>query len=196
MPVLFAVIPVYDEPHTLASCVANVMAVQLPAQWSLKVIVVDDASGSDTATVAGELAQQYEGANSQFQLLTHAVNLGKGAALRTGFAAALQQAGEHDAIITQDGDLEYDPNDYPALLGALGHEPLSAVFGNRWEHARGGGMWRIFHAAVNRLLTFLSNQITGLDINDMETGYKLFARHCCEKFCRCSRRIALALSRR
>ena len=174
MPVLFAVIPVYDEPHTLASCVANVMAVQLPAQWSLKVIVVDDASGSDTATVAGELAQQYEGANSQFQLLTHAVNLGKGAALRTGFAAALQQAADTDAVITQDGDLEYDPNDYSALLGALGHEPLSAVFGNRWEHARGGGAWRIFHAAVNRLLTFLSNQITGLDINDMETGYKLF----------------------
>ena len=174
MPVLFAVIPVYDEPHTLALCVANVMAVQLPAQWSLKVIVVDDASGSDTATVAGELAQQYEGANSQFQLLTHAVNLGKGAALRTGFAAALQQAADTDAVITQDGDLEYDPNDYPALLGALGHEPLSAVFGNRWEHARGGGAWRIFHAAVNRLLTFLSNQITGLDINDMETGYKLF----------------------
>jgi hypothetical protein len=174
MPVLFAVIPVYDEPHTLAQCVANVMAVQLPPQWSLKVIVVDDASGSDTATVAGELAQQYEGANSQFQLLTHAVNLGKGAALRTGFAAALQQAADTDVVITQDGDLEYDPNDYSALLGALSHEPLSAVFGNRWEHARGGGVWRIFHAAVNRLLTFLSNQITGLDINDMETGYKLF----------------------
>ena len=174
MPVLFAVIPVYDEPHTLALCVANVMAVQLPAQWSLKVIVVDDASGSATANVAGELAQKYEGAHSQFQLLTHAVNLGKGAALRTGFAAALQQAADTDVVITQDGDLEYDPNDYPALLGALGHEPLSAVFGNRWEHARGGGAWRIFHAAVNRLLTFLSNQITGLDINDMETGYKLF----------------------
>ena len=174
MPVLFAVIPVYDEPHTLAQCVGNVMAVQLPAQWSLKVIVVDDASGSDTATVAGELAQQHEGANSQFQLLTHAVNLGKGAALRTGFAAALQQAADTDVVITQDGDLEYDPNDYSALLGALGHEPLSAVFGNRWAHARGGGAWQIFHAAVNRLLTFLSNQITGLDINDMETGYKLF----------------------
>lgn len=174
MPVLFAVIPVYDEPHTLALCVANVMAVQLPAQWSLKVIVVDDASGSDTANVASELAQLYQGANSQFQLLTHAVNLGKGAALRTGFAAALQQASDTDAVITQDGDLEYDPNDYPALLGALGREPLSAVFGNRWAHARGGGAWRIFHASVNRLLTFLSNQITGLDINDMETGYKLF----------------------
>lgn len=174
MPVLFAVIPVYDEPHTLALCVANVMAVQLPPRWSLKVIVVDDASGSDTATVAGELAQLYQGANSQFQLLTHAVNLGKGAALLTGFAAALQQAGDHDAIITQDGDLEYDPNDYPSLLDALGSDPLAAVFGNRWAHTRGGGAWRIFHASVNRLLTFLSNQITGLDINDMETGYKLF----------------------
>ena len=94
MPVLFAVIPVYDEPHTLALCVANIMAVRFPAQWSVKVIVVDDASGSDTANVASELAQLYQGANSQFQLLTHAVNLGKGAALRTGFAAALQQAGE------------------------------------------------------------------------------------------------------
>ena len=56
MPVLFAVIPVYDEPHTLALCVANIMAVRFPAQWSVKVIVVDDASGSDTANVASELA--------------------------------------------------------------------------------------------------------------------------------------------
>ncbi len=174
MPVLFTVIPVYDEPHTLAQCVANVMAVQLPPQWSLKVIVVDDASGSATAAVASELAKLYETTNDQFQLLTHSVNLGKGAALRTGFATALQQACDTDAVITQDGDLEYDPNDYPALLNALGNEPLAAVFGNRWTHARGGGAWQIFHTAVNRFLTFLSNQITGFDIGDMETGYKLF----------------------
>ena len=174
MPVLFAVIPVYDEPHTLALCVANVMAVQLPAQWSLQVIVVDDASGAATATVAREISQLYKGSNSQFELLTHAVNLGKGAALRTGFERALQQASDMDAVITQDGDLEYDPNDYPTLLNALSSEPLAAVFGNRWGHALGGGVWRIFHTGVNRLLTFLSNQITGFDISDMETGYKLF----------------------
>ena len=132
MPVLFAVIPVYDEPHTLALCVANVMAVQLPPQWSLQVIVVDDASGAATATVAHELSKLYQGANPQFELLTHAVNLGKGAALRTGFERALQQASDMDAVITQDGDLEYDPNDYPALLNALANEPLAAVFGNRW----------------------------------------------------------------
>jgi hypothetical protein len=174
MPVLFAVIPVYDEPHTLAQCVANVMAVQLPPQWSLKVIVVDDASGIATAAVASELAKLYETTNDQFQLLTHSVNLGKGAALRTGFATALQQACDTDAVITQDGDLEYDPNDYSALLNALGNEPLAAVFGNRWAHTRGGGAWQIFHTTVNRFLTFLSNQITGFDIGDMETGYKLF----------------------
>ena len=174
MPVLFAVIPVYDEPHTLALCVANVMAVKLPSQWSLQVIVVDDASGTATATVARELSQLYQGANPQFELLTHAVNLGKGAALRTGFERALQKATDMDAVITQDGDLEYDPNDYPALLNALTNEPLAAVFGNRWGHALGGGVWRIFHTGVNRLLTFLSNQITGFDISDMETGYKLF----------------------
>ncbi len=174
MPVLFAVIPVYDEPSTLAQCVANVFVVQLPPQWTLKVIVVDDASAAATATVARELTKLYPDENSRFQLITHAANLGKGAALRTGFSAALQQASHDDAVITQDGDLEYDPNDYPAMLEALTKEPLSAVFGNRWGRAHGGGAWRIFHTGVNRLLTLFSNQITGLDISDMETGYKLF----------------------
>ncbi|MCE9619415.1 MAG: glycosyltransferase family 2 protein [Planctomycetes bacterium] len=174
MPVLFAVIPVYDEPHTLEPCVERVMAVRLPNGWSLKVIVVDDASGSATADVAQRLSHLHRQVGSQFELFTHATNRGKGAALRTGFARVLELAGEADAVITQDGDLEYDPGDYPALVGALSDEPMSAVFGNRWAQSAPVGAGRTFHAGVNRLLTFLSNQITGLRINDMETGYKLF----------------------
>jgi hypothetical protein len=174
MPVLFAVIPVYDEPLTLAPCVERVMAVRLPPGWSLHVIVVDDASAGATAAVARELDAFHRGSGSMFELFTHATNRGKGAALRTGFARVLELARDEDAVITQDGDLEYDPADYPALLHALDNAPLSAVYGNRWLRSQPDRAWRVLHTAVNRLLTFLSNQITGLAVGDMETGYKLF----------------------
>ena len=108
------------------------------------------------------------------ELLRHARNRGKGAALRTGFDRALTLARDDDAVLTQDGDLEYDPADWSALLEALPSGSMSAVIGDRWAHPHDGSAWRHLHTLVNRALTGLSNLLTGLRVNDMECGFKLF----------------------
>ena len=77
-------------------------------------------------------------------------------------------------MLTQDGDLEYDPADWPALLAALPAHAMSGVIGDRWAHPHDGSLWRRLHTAVNRALTGLSNLLTGLRVNDMECGFKLF----------------------
>ena len=105
------------------------------------------------------------------KIVFHEVNQGKGAALRTGFAAATG-----DAVIVQDADLEYDPQDYPRLLQPLLDGRADVVFGSRFQ---GGGPHRVcffWHMVGNKFLTLLSNMATNLNLTDMETCYKLFRR--------------------
>ena len=105
------------------------------------------------------------------KVLYHEVNQGKGAALRTGVAAATG-----DAVIIQDADLEYDPNEYPKLMQPMLQEKADVVFGSRFS---GGEVHRVFyywHRIGNFVVTTLSNVLTDLDLTDMETGYKLFRR--------------------
>jgi dolichol-phosphate mannosyltransferase len=173
VPTLFVVIPVFEEPHTLEPCVRRAIAAPLPTGWVARLLLVDDASGSATAEVADRLAEEFR-ARGRLELLRHPRNRGKGAALRTGFDRALDLAGEVDAVLTQDGDLEYDPADWPVLLEALPSAPMSAVIGDRWARAHDGSLWRRLHAMVNRGLTGLSNLLTGLQVHDMECGFKLF----------------------
>jgi glycosyltransferase involved in cell wall biosynthesis len=104
------------------------------------------------------------------RVLTHEKNQGKGAALRTGF-----QAARGDYVLVQDADLEYDPRDYPALLGPLLDGSADAVFGSRFQ----GGPHRVlyfWHSIANAGLTLLSNMVTDLNLTDMENGYKAFRR--------------------
>ena len=171
MPTLFVVIPVFEEPHTIEPCVRRAAAAPLPQGWGRRLLLVDDASSAATASVADRLALDL---HDTLELLRHARNRGKGAALRTGFDRALALAGDADAVLTQDGDLEYDPADWPALLAALPLAPMSAVIGDRWAHPHDGSAWRRLHMLVNRSLTGLSNALTGLRVNDMECGFKLF----------------------
>jgi glycosyltransferase involved in cell wall biosynthesis len=114
------------------------------------------------------------GEGGVLELIRHARNRGKGAALRTGFDRALALASDLDAVLTQDGDLEYDPADWLALLAALPATSMSAVIGDRWAHPHDGSAWRRLHTLANRTLTGLSNLLTGLRVNDMECGFKLF----------------------
>lgn len=174
MPTLFVVIPVFEEPHTIEPCVRRAARAALPVGWNRRLLLVDDASSRATADIADRLARELGGADGTLELLRHATNRGKGAALRTGFDRALALARDDDAVLTQDGDLEYDPADWPTLLAALPATPMSAVIGDRWAHPHDGSAWRTLHTLVNRALTGLSNLLTGLQVNDMECGFKLF----------------------
>jgi glycosyltransferase involved in cell wall biosynthesis len=173
VPTLFVVIPVFEEPDTLEPCVRRAASSPLPEGWVRKLLLVDDASSRATAEVADRLAREHAGTGGPLELLRHTANRGKGAALRTGFDRALMLATDDDAVLTQDGDLEYDPADWAGLLASLPPGPMSAVIGDRWAHAHDGSLWRRLHTMVNRALTSLSNLLTGLQVNDMECGSKL-----------------------
>jgi len=152
------VIPAYNEAGTAAEVVRRV----LKGGRAEEVIVVDD--GSTDGTFASLAAVK----DPRVVLLRHDANRGKGAALRTGFAAA-----RGEVLVVQDADLEYDPADYPLLLAPIEAGKADAVYGSRFL----GGPHRVlffWHYAGNRFLTLFSNVVTNLNLTDMETGAKAF----------------------
>jgi glycosyltransferase involved in cell wall biosynthesis len=152
------VIPAYNEAGTAAEVVRRVLA----GGRAEEVIVVDD--GSTDGTFASLAAVK----DPRVVLLRHDANRGKGAALRTGFAAA-----RGEVLVVQDADLEYDPADYHLLLAPIEAGKADAVYGSRFL----GGPHRVlffWHYAGNRFLTLFSNVVTNLNLTDMETGAKAF----------------------
>lgn len=165
MPKLSIVIPVFNEAATVRSLVNTVAAVHLDLEK--EIIVVDDASTDGTRQVLEKMAAENPALKAQY----HAVNRGKGAALRTGFSVATG-----DWILIQDADLEYDPQEYPRLLAPILEGRADVVFGSRFL---GGGPHRVvyfWHYLGNRFLTTLSNMTTNLNLTDMEVCYKVFKR--------------------
>jgi len=127
---------------------------------------VDDGSTDGTADVLQRLADN----EPRITILRHERNQGKGAALRTGFAAATG-----DVVLVQDADLEYDPADYPRLLAPIRDGRADVVLGSRFI----GDSHRVlyfWHYVGNCLVTLLSNVMSGLNLTDMEAGYKVFRR--------------------
>ena len=154
------VIPVFNEVNTIGEVIRRVFDCGFDAE----VIVVDDGSKDGTRDYLKRLEHPHVHA------LYHSVNQGKGAALRLGFAAA-----RNPYVVVQDADLEYDPKDYHSLLEPLIDGRADMVYGSRFL----GGPHRVllfWHYAANRLLTLLSNTISDLNLNDMETGMKAFRR--------------------
>ena len=170
---LSVVIPVYNERDTWRELLGRVEAVELP-EVGRQLILVDDGSTDGTREQLAELAGRADAdappapGEVAYKVLFHPQNRGKGAALRTGFAAA-----DGEAVIVQDADLEYDPNDYRRLLDLIASGRADVVYGSRFRDPSGRkGYWKNYLA--NKFLTTLSNLATGLKLTDMETCYKMF----------------------
>jgi glycosyltransferase involved in cell wall biosynthesis len=155
------VIPCYNEKPTIEKIVE---AVRSAAIGSREIIVVDDCSQDGTRAVLEEKVSRMVD-----RIIYHPVNRGKGAALRSGFAAATG-----DIIVVQDADLEYSPEDYPALLEPLMLDKADAVLGSRFMGGRPHRVLFFWHMVGNKFLTLLSNMFTNLNLTDMQTGYKAF----------------------
>jgi glycosyltransferase involved in cell wall biosynthesis len=162
-PLVSIIIPAYNEERFIHEIIKRVRAGS--TTLSCEIVVVDDASHDATVSVVEQLIGE---GKDDLRLIRHPVNRGKGAALRTGLAEA-----RGDIIIIQDADLEYDPRDYPRLLEPILEEHADVVFGNRFH----GGPHRVlyfWHYTANRILTLFTNLLTGLNLSDMEVGYKVF----------------------
>jgi len=179
---LTVVIPAFNEVKTIERVLERVRAAPLPDGVDLEIVVVDDASTDGTQAKLEELAASGE---VTFKLVKHGENQGKGAALRSGFAAATG-----DFVLVQDADLEYHPRDYPVLLQPLLEDGADVVYGSRFL----GGPHRVlffWHYQGNKLLTLMSNMFTDLNLSDMETGYKVFRKEVLDKLTLDSNRFAI-----
>lgn len=160
---LTVVIPCFNEIGTIQQVVD---AVRNSPIKDCEIIVVDDCSTDGTRQLLeNEIAAQVS------QVIYHPVNKGKGAALRSGFAAATG-----DIVIVQDADLEYDPQEFPVVIDPIINGRADVVFGSRFQGGRPHRVVYYWHMIGNRFLTTLSNMFTNINLTDMETCYKAFRR--------------------
>jgi glycosyltransferase involved in cell wall biosynthesis len=171
MPTLSVVIPVYNERRYFERILDRVEGARLPEGVERQIVCVDDCSTDGTTDLLRDLAAK----RAHLRVLFHERNQGKGAAIRTGFAAATG-----DVVLIQDADLEYDPAEYPRLLAPILDGRADVVYGSRFigETHRVLYFW---HYVGNQLLTTLSNMCSNLNLTDMECCYKVLRREVVER---------------
>ena len=159
--VLSIVIPCYNEENNIEAIMEKVLASPVKNK---EIIVVDDCSKDGTRAIIEEKIRPLVS-----KVLYHEQNAGKGAALRTGFAAATG-----DVVIIQDADLEYDPDDYPKVVTPIFEGKAEVVYGSRFLGQKRKGY--VLNRLANWVLTKFSNMLTPQHLTDMETCYKAFRR--------------------
>ncbi len=160
---LSVLMPFYNERSTLDDILDRVFAAPLPDGLELEIVAVDDCSTDSSYAIACRRAE----ADPRLRVFRHAVNQGKGAAIRTAVEHATG-----DIALIQDADLEYDPQDYPRLLRPILNGDADAVYGSRFAASEYRRVLFFWHSVANRGLTMLSNMLTDLNLTDMETCYK------------------------
>jgi glycosyltransferase involved in cell wall biosynthesis len=167
---LSIIIPAYNEENTIALILDRINEVKLMRNIEKEVIIVNDCSSDNTEGALQDYMTNTPNLTiNYFKYVKHEINQGKGAAIHTGIAQATG-----DYLLVQDADLEYDPGEYNTLLKPIVLGSADVVYGSRFI---GGNPHRIlffWHSIGNRVLTFLSNMMSNLNLTDMETGYKLF----------------------
>ena len=163
---LSVIIPAYNEEGTITETLNRVLAAD-SLGLSVQIVLVDDYSQDSTWEIMRRLSKDSD------QVLTcrHPRNMGKGAALRTGFEKANGQI-----ILIQDADLEYDPKEYPNLLNPILEGKADVVYGSRFRSHSATRVLYFWHRIANGILTLFSNMFTNLNLTDMETGYKVFRK--------------------
>lgn len=177
---LSVIMPVFNEERTLDEIIQRVQSVDLtvnaagdstyldgPIHFEREIVIVDDGSTDNTRAI---LQRWQDQGDPELQILFHAHNGGKGAALRTGF-----QHATGDIFVIQDADLEYDPRDYVKLLEPLLEGRSSIIYGSRFLGGPRSTM-SFSHTVGNRFLTLTTNLLFGTILSDMETCYKCFRR--------------------
>lgn len=171
---LSVVIPVYNEEQTLAKIIAKVLEVKIQKE----IIIVNDCSRDKSPAILEELKKQFKKDewNTNLSVLHQAKNMGKGAAIRTGFAAA-----SGDILIVQDADLEYDPRDYHDLIKPIDQGEVEVVYGSRRlkkTNPKYSGL-KFYIGGV--VITWFTNILFGSKLTDEPTCYKVFTRNCLSK---------------
>jgi len=150
--------PVYNEARTLRTIVARVLA--SPVGVPIELVCVDDGSRDRSVEILESLAA----VDPRVRVFRQPVNKGKGAAIRRAIAEM-----RGDIAIIQDSDLEYDPNDYPALIAPILEGKADAVFGSRFASASQRKILLYWHGVANRFLTWMTNILNDINLTDMET---------------------------
>ena len=175
------IIPCYNEAATLETLVRRVLDAD-SLGLEKQVIIVDDGSDDDSHAKVEALAET----DPRIQVLKHPRNMGKGAALRTGFAEAKGQI-----VIVQDADLEYNPAQFPKLLRPILEGHAEVVFGSRFIGSESNRILYFWHSVGNKFLTLLSNIFTNLNLTDMEVCYKVFRKDVLDRLTLCENRFGI-----
>jgi glycosyltransferase involved in cell wall biosynthesis len=166
---LSILIPCFNEEKVIFAVLQKVTETRLDGKIRKEIIIIDDGSSDRSMTVIEQFIRQNKNATDNIEVVRHEQNKGKGACIRSGL-----QVATGEILIIQDADLEYDPSEYNRLIKPIVDGFADVVYGSRFRGSEAHRVLFFLHSIGNKLLTFWSNVFTGLNLTDMESGYKMF----------------------